>query len=288
MRQRVVNLHLDHLRVDHDQPQILRREAVEDTREDGVNAHALTRSRRPSHQPVRHGCKVCDDRVPVHILAQRDRDAPFRVHELLALQQLPQRHLLLLRIRDLDAHRVFPRNRRKDVDALRPRRPCDVALVAGDPVHPHTLRRIHFIARDRRAFRDVPTRHRDAKLRQRLDDQPLNPQQFLVIRNLPVAEVRRVQQIEGRKLVVLAMDRAQQLMPLLLLLPLRHRHRHSRIEDLRRRSHRLDGLRREQLRLLITTRRHLLFLILVLHLIILIHRHTLLGQRTLKPLALLG
>ena len=67
---------------------------------------------------MRHGGQVGDDRLSVHILAERDRDFALGRVEIVALQQLAKSNLLLERIRDFDADSVLPRNRRENVDPL--------------------------------------------------------------------------------------------------------------------------------------------------------------------------
>ena len=74
MRQRVVDLHLDDLRIDHDEAQILRREPVEDAGDDRVDADAFARAGGAGDEPVRHRGEIGDDRLAVDVLAERDRD----------------------------------------------------------------------------------------------------------------------------------------------------------------------------------------------------------------------
>ena len=86
MRQRVVDLHLDHLRIDHDETQILRREAVEHAGDERVDADALAGAGGAGDEQVRHLREVGDDRFAVNILAQRERN-------LARLCALPNRRL---------------------------------------------------------------------------------------------------------------------------------------------------------------------------------------------------
>ena len=69
VRDAVKALHLNHLRVDHEEIDLLRRGAVQDAHDDGVNADALTGSRRPRDQKVRHLGEVAIDVFAGDILA---------------------------------------------------------------------------------------------------------------------------------------------------------------------------------------------------------------------------
>ena len=118
---------------------------------------------RARDEPVRHRGEVRDDRLAIHILAEGERDFGLGGLKILRFQQFAQRHHLLARIRDLDAHGVFAGNRRENVDAFRQRRAGNVAFVGRDFIHADAARRIHLVARDRRAFGDVARGHRDAE-----------------------------------------------------------------------------------------------------------------------------
>ena len=78
MRQRIVDLHLDHLRIDHDEAQFLRREAVEHARDERIDADALAAAGRAGDEQVRHLREIGDDRLAVNIFAQREREFRFR------------------------------------------------------------------------------------------------------------------------------------------------------------------------------------------------------------------
>ena len=73
MRQRVVDLHLDHLRIDHDEAQFLRREPEDHARDQRIDADAFAAAGRSGDEQMRHLREIGDDRFAVNVLAQRQR-----------------------------------------------------------------------------------------------------------------------------------------------------------------------------------------------------------------------
>ena len=74
MRQRIVDLHLDHLGIDHDEAQLIRREPEEHARDERVDADALAAAGRARDEQMRHLREIGDDRFAVNILAERERE----------------------------------------------------------------------------------------------------------------------------------------------------------------------------------------------------------------------
>ena len=218
MRQGVIHLHLDDFRIDHDEAQILRREAVEDAGDDGVDAHALTRAGGASDEAVGHRGEVSDDRFAINVLAKCDRNFGFGGDEVFAFEQFAQGDFLLFGIGDFDADGVLAGDGRQDIDALGARGACEVAFAGGDAIHADALCGINFVARDGRAFGDVSCGHGDAEFSERFDDAILDAEQFVVAGNDAVFGVHRIEQIEGREFVVLVMQRREQLDFLFFLL----------------------------------------------------------------------
>ena len=108
----VVDLHLDDLRIDHDEAQGLRSMLEEQARDDGVDADALAASRGPRNQKMRHRRQIGDDRMAVHILAERQRQRRLGRLPGLALKKFPDTDLHLAGIGDLDANGVLAGDRR--------------------------------------------------------------------------------------------------------------------------------------------------------------------------------
>ena len=74
VRQGVVLLQLDDFRIDHHEPELVRREAVQERGDDGIDADRLARARAAGDEQVRHLRQVGDDGMAVNVLAQRQRD----------------------------------------------------------------------------------------------------------------------------------------------------------------------------------------------------------------------
>ena len=73
MRECVVNLHLDHLGIDHDEAELIGRETEEHARDERVDADALAAAGRAGDEEMRHLREIGDDRFAVNVLAERDR-----------------------------------------------------------------------------------------------------------------------------------------------------------------------------------------------------------------------
>ena len=74
MRDRLVVVELDPLRVDQDHPHLVRRRAQQDRREQGVDAARLARAGRAGDQEVRHAREVGPDGVARDVLAEPHRE----------------------------------------------------------------------------------------------------------------------------------------------------------------------------------------------------------------------
>ena len=79
VRQRVVLLQLDDLRIDHHEAKLVGRETVKQRGDDGVDANRFARAGAAGDEQVRHFREVGDDRMAVNIFAQRERNARFGV-----------------------------------------------------------------------------------------------------------------------------------------------------------------------------------------------------------------
>ena len=97
VRDVLVHPELEPLRVDHDQPHVVRRRAVEDAGEHRVEADRLAGAGRAGDQQVRHRREVGDERLAVDRLAERERQLRGRALVGLRLEQLAQRDLLAVR-----------------------------------------------------------------------------------------------------------------------------------------------------------------------------------------------
>ena len=141
-----------------------------------VDADAFAAAGCAGDEQMRHLREIGDDRLPVNILAEGERDfrSRLRFFPICRLQQLAQRHFHFATVCQLDPDRVLAGNRRENVDPLRARGARQVALEADDLVHPHAFRGINFVAGDGRTFRDIAGRDRDSELGQGFDQGLLN------------------------------------------------------------------------------------------------------------------
>ncbi len=112
MRDIVVGRELQHLGVDHDQPQLVRRHAEEHGEDHAVEAHGLARSGRARDEQMRHGGEIGDDGLAEDVLAQDDRQVRLGLGEGGAGDELVQHHRFAIGIGQLDADHRAPRHGR--------------------------------------------------------------------------------------------------------------------------------------------------------------------------------
>ena len=106
MRDAVIDRELEHLRVDHDQPALLRREPVEQRQDHGVDGDRLARAGGAGHQQVRHAGQIRDHRLAADGLAEAKRQLVLGGLEVLGGKKLTQVNGLALLVRQLDADGV--------------------------------------------------------------------------------------------------------------------------------------------------------------------------------------
>ena len=105
MRDVLVDLQLDHLRVDHQHLELARERLVEERDDHRVEADRLARARGARDEQVGHPREVGHDRVAVDVLPERERQQRLRLHEGLRVDDVPQQDDLPLPVRHLDADR---------------------------------------------------------------------------------------------------------------------------------------------------------------------------------------
>ena len=106
--------HLDHLRVDQAELQLVRPLGVQPGHDDGVHAHALAAAGRSRDEHVRHLGEIRHHRIPGGVLAEEHRKdhvpAESGRHELL------EPHFLSFGVGDLDADGALARHVWNDAD----------------------------------------------------------------------------------------------------------------------------------------------------------------------------
>ena len=108
----VVDAQFQHLRIDHDQAQLVRRQAVEQGQDHAVEADGLTRAGRARDEQMRHGCQIRDHRLAEDILAQDDRQRGLLVGKGAAGDQLVEHDGFAIGVRQFDADHGAARNGR--------------------------------------------------------------------------------------------------------------------------------------------------------------------------------
>jgi len=124
----IVELHLHDLGIDHDEAQFIGREAVEQARDDAVDADALPAPGGAGDEEVGHAGEVADDGAAVDVFAEGEGQLCLGVAEGFVFEELAQGDGDLFVVRDLDADGVFARHGSEDVDALRLGGTGDVGL----------------------------------------------------------------------------------------------------------------------------------------------------------------
>ena len=105
MRDVLVHLQLDHLRIDHQHAQLLRQCLVEQRDDHRVEADRLARAGRAGHEQMRHAREVGDDGVAVNVLAEGHREERRLLRERIGVDDVAQRDQLAALVRHFDAHR---------------------------------------------------------------------------------------------------------------------------------------------------------------------------------------
>ncbi len=150
MRNAVVDGQFEHLRIDHDQPALVRAEPVDQAQDHGVDGDRFARAGGAGDQEMRHAGEIDDHRLAADRLAEAERQLGGRVVVVFRRQQLAQIDLLARRIGQLDADRVAARHH-GDARRYRAHR---ARYVVGQPDHARRLdagRGFELVERDDRA-----------------------------------------------------------------------------------------------------------------------------------------
>ena len=74
MRQRIIRLKFDHIRVNNHQTQLFRGETKEHAGDQRIDTNTLATASGTCDQQMRHLCQVGDDRLAVNIFTERERN----------------------------------------------------------------------------------------------------------------------------------------------------------------------------------------------------------------------
>ena len=131
VRNAVVVAQFNHLRVHHDEADLLRRRLVQQRNQHGVDAHRLTGAGGAGNQHVWHLGNVADDRLAGNVLANGKGQAAFRIRERRRTDTLADKDGIDRLVRHLDADRDLIRDRR-DTHVRRAERQRNVVRQGGD------------------------------------------------------------------------------------------------------------------------------------------------------------
>ncbi len=201
-----VHPQLEPLGVDHDQPHVVGRRAVEDAGQHRVEADRLAGARGAGDEQVRHRRQVGEVRLAVDRLAQRERELAGRLAVDVRLEQLAQRDLLADVVGHLDADGGLARQPVDD-DRLGLQRQAQVVGQPGDLAVLHAGVRLELEGRDDRARMDLHDRAFDRELAALLLEQPRAFHQLALV-DLAL-DLGRVEQRQRRQRVAAhaALDR---------------------------------------------------------------------------------
>ena len=77
MRKFIVDRHFHDFRIDQDEPQVLRRETVEERYQDVVQADGFAGTRRAGHEQMRRAGQIDDDVLSFDVASEHDGNLPF-------------------------------------------------------------------------------------------------------------------------------------------------------------------------------------------------------------------
>ena len=201
MRNAFVDAHLEHLRIDEDEPHVARLGLVEQAQDHRVDAHRLAGAGGAGNQAVRHLLQVGDDRVADDVLAQANGELRARIGIDLRAQHFRKADGLPLGVRQFERHRRLAGNGLDDADAHQAQRSRQILGQVQHLRALHAHRRLDLVARDHRPRRRRHHPHLDAEVLELFLDQPRGHLERLRAHRL-LALRRRVEQIDLRQLGV--------------------------------------------------------------------------------------
>ena len=147
--------HLDHLGVDQHQLELVGPLGVQETHDDRVHAHALTRAGGAGDEHVGHGVEVLHQGVAAGVFAQEHGQLHLGDCFAVDAHELFKPYALFLGVGHLDADGVFARHVGHHADVGCPQGAGQVAVHRGNAADLGAGRQAHFKERDDRARVDV-------------------------------------------------------------------------------------------------------------------------------------
>ncbi len=193
-----VRRQLDHLGVDQDHPDLVRRSPRQQRHQHGIDETGLTRTSRARHQQVRHLGQVRRDEIALDVLAQADDQRVMVAPGLRCRQHVGQPHHLAVGVGHLDAHRRLAGDRGQHAHALSGDGIGDVAVQCGDLLDLHSRAEFDFVARDRGAAGAARDRRVDLELVEHRGD---GVGHVLIGRTVALRRIACDEQVERRQAI---------------------------------------------------------------------------------------
>ena len=165
MRNAVIDGELEHLRIDHDQAALFRRQPVEQRQDHRVDGDRLARAGGAGDQQMRHLGEIGDDRLAADRLAERHGKLGLAGLEVTGADQFAEIDGLAALVRQFDADDVAA-GHDGDAGGDRAHRAGDIVGKADDAGGLDAGRRLQFIERDDGAGADMDDLALDAEILQ--------------------------------------------------------------------------------------------------------------------------
>ncbi|MNF85650.1 hypothetical protein D3C84_680560 [compost metagenome] len=198
MRDPLVDRELQHLGIDHDEAQILRRRLVEHGDDHGVDPHRFTGAGGTGHQQVRHLGEVHHHGLPCDVLAQAHGQGVAAVAEVVAVESLAQVDGLAYPVGQFDADEGLARNHLHHPHAAGGEGAREIAGQVGDLARLHARRQIQLETGDDGARIDADHLGLHVVIGQLGLHQTAHAVQFVLAHHLSLGG-RSVQQIQPRQ-----------------------------------------------------------------------------------------
>ena len=169
MRDAVVDVQLDDLRVDHDEPDVLGALRIQDRGDKAVDAHALSASGGTGDQQVGTLGDIEQLGIPLDVASENHRDAEIAL--LQRIEKLLEADRHALGVRHLDAHGALARHGGEDADHLAADPHGDVLLEVHDLGDQDTRGERVLVKCDGRSLDDVGEFHLDPEVMHHGSDQ---------------------------------------------------------------------------------------------------------------------
>ena len=196
MRDAVIDGEFEHLRIDHDQPALIRPQPIDQAQDHGVDGDRFAGAGGAGDQHMRRARQIDDDGFAADVLAEAERQ--FRVRLVLRGQQLAQVDLLAMHVRQFDADGVAAGDH-GDARRERAHRAGDIVGEADDARGFDAGRRLEFVQRHDRAGIGLDDLAADAEIAEHAFERARIGLQLGLAERLPVRRLGRRQHRDRRQ-----------------------------------------------------------------------------------------